>query len=272
MDVTRTTMSICIPVYNGADYIRHTLNSALGQTHRNIEVIVVNNSSTDGTTEILAEYKDSRLRVLTNEVTVPPSSNWTKAVRHATGDWTKLLCADDVLAPTAVEDTLRVAARHPNALVVAGSRSIIDPSGMCIRSARSQWKEERLVHSSEFSRRVCLSGSNPLGEGLVVAWQTRLTEKVGSFSPEWHYFIDLDFWLRLTTHGLTAVTPQPMGSFRISPGSWTSQIGLSNIEEAKRFFLTHPHLLNQPKIIRRLGFAKSIGRSLARTIFSAAHT
>lgn len=63
-----------------------------------------------------------------------------------------------------------------------------------------------------------------------------LTEIVGPFSRHWKYFIDLDYWLRLSRLSEIYYTTEVIGSFRVSPSSWTKSIGFGSIREAREFF------------------------------------
>lgn len=108
MDDTRSKVSILIPVYNRANMISGCIQSALEQTYQDIEVVVVDNDSTDGTWEIckaLSE-KDSRLRVFRNETNIGPVENWKKCIDLARGTYGKILFSDDLLSRDYVEKAL----------------------------------------------------------------------------------------------------------------------------------------------------------------------
>jgi len=101
-------VSILIPVYNRVDMIGDCIQSALEQSYQNIEVVVVDNDSTDGTWKIckaLSE-KDSRLRVFKNETNIGPVENWKKCIDLARGTYGKILFSDDLLSRDFVEKTL----------------------------------------------------------------------------------------------------------------------------------------------------------------------
>lgn len=113
-------VSIIIPAYNSEKYFRECLDSVLRQTWRDIEVIVVNDGSTDSTEEIALQYagRDSRLKV----VTVSNGGQATArniGLDHARGEWIVFVDSDDVLYPDAVETLLRVA-RESGAEIVCG--------------------------------------------------------------------------------------------------------------------------------------------------------
>jgi len=83
------------------------------------------------------------------------------------------------------------------------------------------------------------TSTNPLGESLCFIWRSRLTNSVGGFSGQWNYYINLDYWLRLTLRGDLIVISKQLGSFRITSSSWTSWIGLSAVSEARKFYVNH---------------------------------
>lgn len=101
-------VSILIPVYNRRGCIAETLDSALGQTYRNTEIIVVDNCSSDGTWEILNDYaaRDGRIRIFRNSENIGPVRNWKKCIDQATGEYAKILWSDDLIEPTFIEKTL----------------------------------------------------------------------------------------------------------------------------------------------------------------------
>ena len=90
-------VSICIPTYNGAQFIRKTLESVLNQSYQNIEVIVNDDCSTDNTMDIVRSMNDSRIKIYANEENLGLVRNWNMTVSYATGEFVKLMCQDDLL-------------------------------------------------------------------------------------------------------------------------------------------------------------------------------
>lgn len=102
-------VSVVIPTRNVEPYIRATVQSALDQTYRNIEVIVADDGSTDGTLSILKEMaaSDSRLRILEGEHTGHPGVVRNRALKQAGGDYIAFLDADDLWTSTKLADQVR---------------------------------------------------------------------------------------------------------------------------------------------------------------------
>lgn len=101
-------VSILIPVYNREKIVSETLDSALGQTYENIEIIVVDNASTDETWEILTKYADTnrRIKIFRSPINIGPVKNWKACMEKASGEYGKILWSDDLIAPNYVEMTL----------------------------------------------------------------------------------------------------------------------------------------------------------------------
>jgi predicted O-linked N-acetylglucosamine transferase (SPINDLY family)/glycosyltransferase involved in cell wall biosynthesis len=102
-------VSICIPLFNKVKYIERTIKMALSQTYTNIEVIISDNGSTDGSEEIAKNYQsiDSRIKYYHLEHTIPAHANWEYAIRLAKGEFVHLLCADEWIEPNFVEEMIQ---------------------------------------------------------------------------------------------------------------------------------------------------------------------
>lgn len=103
-------VSILVPVYNRATLIAATLDSALAQTYPEIEVVVVDNASTDGTWELIADYaaRDPRIKAFRNDSNIGPVRNWRRCVDEAQGVYGKILWSDDLIAPEFVAKALEL--------------------------------------------------------------------------------------------------------------------------------------------------------------------
>jgi glycosyltransferase involved in cell wall biosynthesis len=102
----RPLVTIAIPTLERRELLATAVRSALAQTHRDIEVVVSDNVSTDGTAELLASWDDPRLRVLTQARRLSMMENWNACLEAATGEFFILLSDDDYLEPTAIERML----------------------------------------------------------------------------------------------------------------------------------------------------------------------
>ena len=97
------SVSVCIPVYNGEKFLAETMRSVLDQTYRDVELVILDNASTDATGDIARSFGDQRIRVERNASTVPQAENWNRAVQLSRAPLVKVVCADDLLHPRCVE-------------------------------------------------------------------------------------------------------------------------------------------------------------------------
>lgn len=120
-------VSIIIPAYNTSRYIKRAIESALAQVEQNIEVIVVDDASTDNTVEVVNSFSDPRIKLLVNESNQGPSYSRNRALKEAKGEWVALLDSDDWYAPKRLERLLQVA-ENENADLIADDLYLI-PEG-----------------------------------------------------------------------------------------------------------------------------------------------
>lgn len=106
-------VSIVMPTYNQAPYLREAVDSVLQQTYPNLELVVVDDGSTDATPDILAEYMDPRMRVICLEKNRGVSEAFNVAFSEARGRYVWRMCSDDLLAPTMVEVLVRALQDNP---------------------------------------------------------------------------------------------------------------------------------------------------------------
>ena len=117
-------VSVIVPAYNVGPYLREAVGSALGQTEPSVEVIVVDDRSTDDTLAVAERLAGPRVRVLTNAENRGPSFSRNQAIRAARGEWVAVLDADDWYAPDRLERLLAVA-RETGADLVADDQFLI---------------------------------------------------------------------------------------------------------------------------------------------------
>lgn len=138
-------ISVILPAYNHEKYIADTLQSLLNQTMGDIEVIVVDDGSTDGTGKIIDEYaeKDSRIKAYHKENGgVVSASNM--AMRYATGEWLAWCGSDDIVPHNAYRDLLK---KSKNVDVVIGEFSEITDNDEKVRVHMQKWRKKSCFHS-----------------------------------------------------------------------------------------------------------------------------
>src|SRR3990170_7727880 len=109
VDNNKSLVSICIPTYNSARYLRQCLDSIASQTYKNVEVIISDNASTDDTVSIINEYMNKYgFKLNINPVNIGACANFNKLISLARGKYIAIYHADDVYEQTIVEESVRV--------------------------------------------------------------------------------------------------------------------------------------------------------------------
>lgn len=111
-------VSVCIPCYNAAPYVGAAIDSILGQTWENLEIIVVDDGSTDGSSEILDSYSSPKVHIV-HQPNRGQCAAANRAYAEAQGDWIKFFDADDLLSPQAIESQLHLLQGRQDAVASA---------------------------------------------------------------------------------------------------------------------------------------------------------
>jgi glycosyltransferase involved in cell wall biosynthesis len=132
-------VSIGMPVYNGERFLRETLDSLLGQTFEDFELIISDNGSTDGTQTMCREYaaRDSRIRYHREEINRGAGWNYNRVVDLARGVYFKWAAHDDLCAPTYLERCVEVLDRDPAVILTYPDDIDIDEKGNRINRKRA---------------------------------------------------------------------------------------------------------------------------------------
>ena len=203
----RQGVTIVIPVYNYAEFVGQAIDSALDQTYPNIEILVIDDGSTDGTPHVLDAYAD-RIRVITQD-NLGVSAARNTGLREASHELVGFLDADDILLPgmvTLLHGTLTLmGSEHA---LAAGGNSYIDASGRAL-----QKHPQGCGETTEITREHLLL-RNRFAPSTVLARRRALLE-VGGFDEELPVAEDRDLWLRLSEHHRIVQVPDILAEVRL---------------------------------------------------------
>jgi glycosyltransferase involved in cell wall biosynthesis len=217
-------VSVVIPVHNGMPHLPQTLSSVLNQTRTPDEIVLVENGSTDGTGQWLREHAPAGVRVIVQPTMVSAADNFTSAVKLATGQLVKLLCADDVLEPEAIEIQSRALEHHPRAVLAASQRSIVDNWGRTVVRNAGLMGLHGEIEGHDVIRACVLRGQNLLGEPCAVMFRRAAIEPHLPWDDSLPYAIDLDMYSRVLADGTAVAIRKTLAQFRMSTGSWSAQL------------------------------------------------
>lgn len=184
-------ISIVIPVYNGEKYLRECIESSLNQTYKDIEIIAVNDGSTDRSLEILNEYSD-KIKIITKE-NGGTASALNAGIAIMQGEWFKWLSADDVLYPNAIEELVIVGDKIKDKTknILYSHYDIIDHDGKIVR----EMIEPDYSSLSQFDFNIMLL-DHFIGNGSSSLIHKSIIEKFGGFNEELGFKEDYELWLR----------------------------------------------------------------------------
>ncbi|MEG4066838.1 glycosyltransferase [Microcoleus sp. Pol11C2] len=194
--VNRTPLiSVIIPAYNGDRYIVQAVESALSQTFTNLEIIVVDDGSTDRTQQVLQPYFDRIRYIYQENQGVGVARN--RACQLAQGEFLAFLDADDYFLPSKLEKQIACFAADPALDMVQTGWLLVDETGREI-SAVKPWQQAPELDLGSFIIYKCVRPS-------AMMLRRKCWEDLGGFASHFPLAEDLDFALRLTLKGYKAV-------------------------------------------------------------------
>ena len=202
--------SVIIPLYNKAPYVRKTVESVLSQTFRDYELTIIDNGSNDGSSEIVAEFTDPRVRIVRLEENVGVSNARNKGVSLSTSPYITFLDADDWWEPTFLEEMAGLIERHPNAGIygtsywmVKNSKKRLAPIGV-----DDGFTEGEINYCTVYAKTLCM----PL-TSITVAIPRAVFDEAGGFKPHLKLGEDFDLWIRIALKHKVVFLNKPLSNY-----------------------------------------------------------
>lgn len=227
-------VSILIPTFNSERFLPETLDSAQAQTWEDVEIVVVDNCSTDSTRELVEAAKagDRRIRLHVNESNIGPVGNFRRCLELARGEFVKYLMSDDLLVPDCVE-RLAVPMLEDDSIVLSSSRRTpIDPQGEPMGDTPSTeplYECDTVADGIEYGDRALERNLNQIGEPSTVLFRAGLVDPQQAFTfhgERFRVLADVSLWLTLLESGRGSYIADPLSSFRRHPGQDQKQLKL----------------------------------------------
>jgi glycosyltransferase involved in cell wall biosynthesis len=243
-------ISVVTPSFNQAEFLERTLRSVLDQGYPNLEYIVIDGGSTDGSVDIIRRYAD-RLTFWVSETDSGQTAAINKGLRRATGEWVAWQNSDDIYYPGVFHDLADAASRHPKAEFIIGDMMLINEHDHSLRDIRYVTP--------------CYRGL--LAEGMVLTnqsafWRRSLHEKVGLLDEAYHYAFDYEWFLRLVQQAEAAHVARIWGGYRLHGKTKTSLWEHRFVEERQRILAGRTMSSWEKKLykLRRLGLMLGNGQ------------
>ena len=261
-------VSVVVPTYNNVAYVARTVESILGQTYSPMEVVIADHASTDGTWDVVSSFeRDERVRLLRTEPGGGAHRNWNRVTDAASGTFVKLVCADDLLYPTCLQEQVEAMMQHPEAVMAACRRDIVDAKGELLLGGRGLPGMSGQVEGPQAVRAAVRAGTNIFGEPACVLFRTDVVREVGGWSPA-EYLIDMDLYVRVLGRGPLVALDRTLAAFRVSRSQWSVALVAEQGRQAHRF---HRQLreAGQPGLSEwdaRVGMGRAYGNAVARRL------
>ena len=253
-------VSVLIPTYNYARYLPEAIESVLEQDWRDLELLISDDCSTDGSREVISRYaaQDSRVRFHIHRTNLGLVENWNWCLAEARGEYVKFLFGDDKLAtPQALTKLVNLLDTNPSAVLAASARFVIDENSRVINLWDSAGPPG-LHQGAEVIARSMDQYGNIIGEPSVVMFRRRAAAR--GFNVGYRQLVDLEMWFALLETGDLAYASEPLCCFRQHARQQTeanrsNQLG--DIEIARLFWEYRRKAYLAPYGLRRLLFRQA---------------
>ena len=235
-------VSVCIPSYNNADYIAETIQCILDQTLNDLELVICDDHSKDSTVEVIKSFHDDRIRLFVNEKNLGMSGNWNECLKHCSGKYIKLICADDMLAPAALEKEVGALENNPSAVMAESDTQFRDLDGNT-KGIYKRYHESGLVPGKKIAK-AGLFFKNYFGAPLNNTFRATVLDKVHGFDTDFTYILDYNFFMDIACLGDVYIIHEPLNYFRLRNDSNTGKV-LTTEKEA--YVNEHKMLLDKHK-------------------------
>lgn len=203
-------VSVITPSFNQATYLERTIHSVLDQKYPNLEYIIIDGGSTDGSVDIIKKY-ESNLAYWISEPDQGQVNAINKGLKLATGEWVGWQNSDDIYYPGAFESLAMAVEKHTEVDLIFGNIMLID-------------KDDQEVRGIHYVKPTYWS---LLAEGMLLPnqaafWRRNVHKNVGWLDEKYKYSFDYEWFLRLLRHQKAFHVNKIFGGFRIHDGAKTS--------------------------------------------------
>ena len=226
-------LSVVMPVHNALPHLDQAIESILKQTFRDFEFVILDDASTDGSTERLRYWaaRDSRIRLIEGKKNLGPVGSSNVVARAARTPFVARMDGDDISYPNRLVEQLELLRTNPRVGIVASASDMIDASGRRTREPEV-W---RLARPSVFV---------PFAHGAMM-YRRDIFDKVGGYREQCEYWEDQDLVVRMAAIADVLVVPWPLYSVRQSTASTRVVCNHDRIERALDGFYRATDLLNR---------------------------
>jgi succinoglycan biosynthesis protein ExoO len=241
-------VSIIIPAYNAEKYIKDTIFSVLNQTYKDLEVVVVDDASSDNTAEVVMSIKDERVRLLRHKENMGPGGARNTGIKAAKGNWIAELDADDQWLPMRLEKLLTIAGSVDGGCFVADNQLICFDSSNGMKPWISRFERDNIKFANAFIDVDMVEYLNMGAPSICPIIPIKFIKNNNiKYRSTCFFGEDFEFYCQLFLNGLRLrICSEPFYLRRLTPGSLTTKNNSDLIEVYQRL-LTDSRLTNSEK-------------------------
>ncbi|KAF0232874.1 MAG: family 2 glycosyl [Desulfovibrionaceae bacterium] len=206
-------VTVLMTVRNGEPYVRQAAKSALEQTMGDLELLVVDDASTDSSLDSIRALGDDRVRIILNG-RPGRTSALNEGLRHARGEFVAILDADDIATPNRLQLQLDSLEHHPDVVMIGGGYRAIDPQGEVLA--------EHLMPAGHQDILNCLPVWNPIPHSTMT-YRRRQIMALGGYPARYFWAQDFALILKAASRHTLANIPEVLSSIRQHPRQMTAR-------------------------------------------------
>ena len=242
-------VSICIPAYNSEKTIAKTITSLINQTYKNLEIIIIDNCSTDATVKIAQGFNDPRIKVIRFGDHLPAAeNNWNRCFPHANGEYLAIFHADDIYLPDMVSRQIETFRSFPSVGGVFTQGNIINENDEIIGEFRLPPEikggepntYQKIFNSALEYADFLPCPSAMLRRDIYVKLSPFRYDQFGSAS-------DFDMWLRAAACAAIVILDEKLMNYRVSKTQGTNVLNRLRTHESDYFKVMDFHIAKYKK-------------------------
>jgi glycosyltransferase involved in cell wall biosynthesis len=264
--VSNGRVSVCIPTFNKACYLKDSIASVLAQRFAHFELVVLDDASTDHTPAVVAAFRDPRLRYIRYPENVGLVANFSRCLEAAYCEYVIIFHDDDVMMPELLGREVALLDSNPGVVLVHCAAQLLDIEGCVFSAPPCPWPP--LTQGAAFIR--CYWSPQDYGITMSsVMLRRSVARRIGGFNADMQYSLDADLWQRMAFEGKVAFISDRLVSNRVHAGQATSRIlvnRLQMLEERLKYAQATRTLLRDHNVNLDSEIAQRLSLKIARDL------
>jgi len=228
-------VSVIVPTYNRALYLKEAIQSILDQEFQDFDIIITDNASSDETESVVAAFASNKICYYKNEANIGVVNNHNKALSLATGTYICVFSDDDIMLQDNLAKKVAVLEKHQSVVLVHSNVFVIDENGKVVGShwAERYYDKWKISHGKDsvFTGidyfKILYCDWNIISMPSVI-FRRNVLKNVLGFNAESKYFCDWDMWMRMVLYGDVYYIQQPLVKYRMHSSNTINELSKNN--------------------------------------------